>query len=174
MAYSTLNLGLTLTIPTNGTRNWGSTMLQTTWTKISQHGHSGSGDGNPIGTNGIANYSITKDKIKKDAGLFHYTTLLAPSGTAQTIDFANGSTQKMDLDAASGDVELTLSNAVAGVTYKLFTIQGAVARDITWPISVKWPQGQKPILTQTENGVDIVHLYYDGVNFYGEWNNDFQ
>lgn len=174
MAFTTLSLGLTLTIPTTGTRNWGQTMLQTTWTKISQHDHTGSGNGNQLGANSYSNYSIAKDKLKKDAGLFQFATLLAPVGTTQTADWANGSTQKLDLDGASGDVTLTLNNPVEGVTYKLIVLQGATPRDLIWPASVKWPQGQKPILTQTNNAIDKIELYWDGTNYLGDWNTDYQ
>lgn len=59
MAYTTLNLGLQLTIPTSGTRNWASTLYSTTWTKISQHRHTGSGDGNQMVTASYSNLSVT-------------------------------------------------------------------------------------------------------------------
>ncbi len=173
MAFTTLNLGLTLTIPTVGTRNWGATLLSTTWTKISQHAHTGSGDGTQLGTNSFSNYSVTKDKLKKDAGLFQYATLVAPVIDTHTIDFANGSIQKIDLENTGGDLTLTLSNPVQGVVYKLITLQGATPRDIIWPASVLWPQGQKPILTQTENAVDKIQLYFDGTNYLGDWNTDY-
>lgn len=170
MAYTQLALGLTLTIPTNGTRNWGATLLQTTWTKISSHAHTGGGDGNQIPTAGIADHAISKDKISKNAGLFQYASTLAPAGTTQTLDWANGSTQKLDLGSASGDVTLTLSNPVIGVTYKIINIQGATPRDLIWPASVKWPQGQKPILSQTNDAIDKISLYWDGTNYLGDWN----
>lgn len=63
MAYTTLTLGLTLTLPTNGTRNWGTTLKNTTWTKISQHRHEGSGDGNQIRAAGLASDAVTTVKI---------------------------------------------------------------------------------------------------------------
>lgn len=173
MAFATLNLGLTLTIPTVGTRNWGQTMLQTTWTKISQHAHTGSGDGNPIGTSSISDFAITRDKLKKNLGLFPYATPLVPAGTSQAVDFNNGSIQTVDLGSATGDVTLTLANPQAGAVYRLFIIQATVLRDVLWPAAVKWPQGQKLILTQTDNAVDMVTLYYDGTSYYGEWQNDF-
>lgn len=173
MAFVTLNLGLTLTIPTVGTRNWGQTMLQTTWTKISQHAHTGSGDGNPIGTSGISDFAITRDKLKKNLGLYPYATPLAPAGGSQAIDFNNGSIQTLDLGSASGDVTVSLANPQAGAVYRLFVKQAAVPLDVIWPPEVKWPQGQKLILTQTDDAVDMVTLYYDGTSFYGEWQNDF-
>lgn len=170
MPYTQLTLGLTLTIPTVGTRNWGQTMLTTTWTKISQHAHTGSGDGAQLGTSAITDHAITRDKLAKNIGLFPYGTPSAPAGTTQTLDFANGSIQTLDLGSASGDLTLTLSNPVAGVKYRLHVIQGATPRDITWPASVKWANGQKPILSQTDDAIDVIDLYYDGTNYFGDWN----
>ncbi len=170
MPYSQLTLGLTLTIPTVGTRNWGQTMLSTTSTKISQHAHTGSGDGAQLGGTAITDFALTRDKIAKNVGLFPYATPSAPSGTSQTLDFANGSIQVLDLGSASGDVTLTLSNPVAGILYRLHVVQGATPRDITWPASVKWANGQKPILSQVDDAIDVVKLYYDGTNYFGDWN----
>lgn len=173
MAFTTLNLGLTLTIPSVGTRNWGQTMLQTTWTKISQHAHTGSGDGNPIGTSGISDFSITRDKLKKNLGLYPFATPLVPAGASQAVDFENGSIQLLDLGSASGDVTVSLANPQAGAVYRLFVKQALVPLDVVWPPAVKWPQGQKLILTQTDDAVDMVTLYYDGTVYYAEWQNDF-
>lgn len=169
MAYTQLTLGLTLTIPTAGTRNWGPTMQSTTWTKISQHAHTGSGDGAQLGTSAITDFAITKDKLAKTVGVFQKVSTLAPAGTTQTVDFTEGSIQKLDLGAASGNVTVTLSNAVAGVKYKLFVIQAASAKDIVWPASVKWANGQAPLLSSTEDAIDIIELYFDGTNFFGDW-----
>jgi len=169
MPFTTLNLGLELTIPTQGTTNWGVTLYNTTWTKISQHQHTGSGDGNKMVTASYTDYSVTAPKLAKNAGLFHYGTTLTPSGTTQTVDFANGSIQKIDLGSATGDVTLTLSNPTAGVLYKLLIVQGATPRDIVWPAAVKWANGQKALLSQAVGEIDKIELYYDGTNYFGDW-----
>lgn len=169
MAFTTLNLGLTLTIPTSGTLNWGPTLLSTTWTKISNHNHTGAGDGNQMVTGSYSDHSITPVKLAKNAGAFQYTTVLAPSGTTQTLDWVNGSIQTLDLGSASGDVTVTLNNPTTAVLYRIFVIQGATPRDIVWPASVKWPQGQNPILSQVDDAIDMVELYFDGTNYYGQW-----
>lgn len=46
MPYENLNLGIDLTLPTSGEENWGTTLKNTTWTKISRHDHTGGGGGN--------------------------------------------------------------------------------------------------------------------------------
>jgi hypothetical protein len=169
MPYTTLNLGLTLTLPTSGTRNWASTLYATTWTKISQHRHTGSGDGNQLITASYADASITSAKLVKHIAYGQAVAALTPSGTTQTVDLSLGNTQTINLGSASGNVTVGFSNQLAGGLYRLFLIQGAVARDIVWPASVKWPQGQVAILSTTNGAVDIVELYFDGTNYYADW-----
>lgn len=172
MAFTTLNLGLELTIPTNGTRNWGTNMFSTTWTKISQHQHTGSGDGAQMATGSLGANVVTTAKLSKNIGVTQAATL-TPAGTTQTIDFDLGNVQFLDLDTATGDVTLTLSNPAQGHRYWIYVKQAATPRDIIWPASVLFPQGQKLLLTQTDNATDMVELYYDGTNFFADWQLDF-
>lgn len=222
MGYQTLALGLTLTIPTAGTRNWAQTLYSTTWTKISNHDHTGSGNGAQLGTNSLLALSVTTAKLAdlavttikladlsvttikiadlnvttgKLADLAVTTIKLAddavtsaklasniafgqgavqsPSGTTQTLDFDTGNTQRLNLGLASGDVTLTLSNPQSGGLYRILIEQGAAARDIIWPASVKWPQGQKAILSTGNGDLDVVELYYDGAQYLADWQVDF-
>ena len=169
MPYTTLNLGLQLTIPTSGTRNWAATLYNTTWTKISNHKHTGSGDGAQLVTASYTDNSVTSAKLAKNIALAQALTL-TPSGTTQTVDFNNGNTQKVDLSSATGTVTLTLSNPQTGGLYRIFLIQGATPRSITWPATVKWPQGVAAILSTTNGSVDVCELYYDGSNYLSDWN----
>lgn len=169
MPYTTLNLGLQLTIPTSGTRNWASTLYNTTWTKISNHKHTGSGDGAQLVTASYTDLSVTSGKLAKNIALAQATTV-TPSGTTQTVNFNDGNNQKIDLGSASGNVTVTLSNPQTGALYRIFLIQGATARTITWPASVRWPQGVAAILSTANGAIDIVELYYDGTNYYADWN----
>lgn len=175
MPYESLNLGINLTLPTSGTTNWGQTLKQTTWTKISEHEHTGSGDGNQLVTASYSDFSVTIDKLAKNAGSYQYDTPLVPAppfGGSQTVDFANGSIQTLDLGLADANVTLTLSNPAKGATYKIWVIQGAIPRDLIFPGNVKWPQGQAPILTQTDDAIDLIELYYNGTDFLGQWQNN--
>lgn len=184
MPYTTLSLGLTLTIPTVGTRAWASTLYSTTWTKISNHTHQGNGDGNKmvtasytdlsVTTAKIANNAITKEKLSANLAYNQYSATLSPAGTTQTIDWNNGNIQKLSLAGASGDVTLTLNNPVSGAIYKLFVIQGASFKDLVYPASVKWPQGQIAILSTSASAVDIITFYYDGTNYYADWELDYK
>lgn len=174
MAFTTLNLGLTLTIPTNGTRNWGSTMFNTTWTKISAHDHSGGGNGSQLSLNSFPDNLITRDKLAKNLGIYPFATTLTPTGTTQTVDWTNGSIQRLSLASATGNVTLTITNPVAGVEYRLFIIQGATPRNVVWPAACLFPQDQEPILSTTSGYVDSVRLYFDGTNYFGDWENDYR
>jgi len=173
MAFTTINLGILLTIPTNGTRNWGTTMLNTTWTKISQHRHQGGGDGATIPTAGLSDNSVTTIKLFKNYG-YTQATPLVPVGTTQAVDFNLGNVQSLDLSSATGNVTLTLSNPAAGSSYLVWVTQGATFRDLVWPASVKWPQGQAPIMTATGAGtVDLITLFYTGTEYRGQWELNF-
>lgn len=163
MPFETLNLGLELTLPTSGTTNWGQTIKNTTWTKISSHDHSGGGNGSPVSTAGIVDNSITTAKLSKNYGYTQASTL-TPAGTTETLDFNNGNVQKIDLGSATGDVTLTLNNSATGSMYLILVVQGATPRDLIWPASVKWPQGQKLLLSQDDDAIDYVRMYFDGTN----------
>lgn len=104
----------------------------------------------------------------------HYTTTLSPSGTTQTINWSNGASQRLDLGSASGDVTVTLSNPIAGVTYRILVVQGATPRDVVWPAAVLWANGQKLLLSSTNDAIDKVELYYDGTNYFGDWDQGYQ
>ena len=162
MPYTTLNLGLELTIPTKGTTNWDSVLLNTTWTKISEHKHTGGGDGNKIPSEGLAtNLGFTQ------------AATVTPTGTSQTLDFNLGNIQSVDLGSATGDVTFTLANPNQGSFYTIIIEQGATPRDVIWPSAVKWPGGQKPILSTTNGAKDKVRLYYDGTDYFGDWDLDY-
>ena len=93
---------------------------------------------------------------------------VTPSGTTQTVDFNAGESITIDLNSATGDVTLTLSNAKEGASYLIKAIQGATSRDLIWPASVKWDIcGGTPVVPTTEDYELIVSLYYDGAKFYG-------
>lgn len=63
-ADETLTSGLTLTIPSQGSRNWGATFKNSFAQKISEHDHTGSGKGLQISTNAIAANAVTAAKLR--------------------------------------------------------------------------------------------------------------
>ena len=91
---------------------------------------------------------------------------------AATFDLVSGNVASIDLEAATGNVTLTLSNPPASGTYGealLVITQGTTPYDIIWPGSVTWQGGSAPGLAQLNNVVDIVHLQTvnGGANWYG-------
>ena len=164
MPFETLNLGIDLTLPTSGTNNWGVTLKNTTWTNISSHDHTGSGAGVKLTGSSMTDNSVTGLQLSKNLNLTQATTLV-PVGTVETVDWDNGNIQEVDLGSATGNVTLTLSNPIKGASYLLFLIQGATARTVIWPASVKWPQGQEAILSTVNTSVDYIEFYYDGADY---------
>ena len=92
------------------------------------------------------------------------------TGTSKTIDWVNGQNQKL---ALTGNVTLTFSNPVAGMTAKLKIIGpgSAPAYAITWP-TIKWVGGSAPTLSGVGK-TDIVTLYFDGTSYWGTIGNNF-
>lgn len=105
-------------------------------------------------------------KLPGNIALTQFTTLV-PTGTTQTVTWANGSSQAIDLGSATGNVTLTLTGPLAGARYKIKVVQGAVARNLIWPAAVKWSAGVAPVITVTASAIDLIELYYDGTNYLG-------
>jgi hypothetical protein len=105
-----------------------------------------------------------------EAGTFTngYTeeTVTANTGTAYTIDLANGSVQYLTL---TGNVTYTFPTPVAGKSFILIQKQdGTGSRTVTWPASVDWPSATAPTLTSTANRVDkFIFTAIDGSNWLG-------
>lgn len=167
MGYQTITLGLTLTVPTAGTKNWSQSALVGAWEKISAHDHTGSGNGEKLTGASIApNFALVQASLQTITG----------ASPSLTVDFANGNIHLIDLTGASGTVSVTLANPTAGAEYKIFIRQPSTALTFSWPIApaalIKWPQGQALIpTTGTSGAVDSVTLYYNSLNtvYYADW-----
>ena len=104
-----------------------------------------------------------------EAGTFTngYTeeTVTANTGTAYTIDLANGSVQILTL---TGNVTYTFPTATAGRSFLLIEKQDATgSRTVTWPAAVKWPSGTAPTITSTASRSDLFGFTADGTNWIG-------
>lgn len=87
------------------------------------------------------------------------------SGAADTIDWTKGNKQKSKL---TNNCTFTFTAPGGQCNLILKLIQDDTgSRTVTWPASVKWPQGNAPTLTTDADAVDIVAFYYDGVSYYG-------
>lgn len=159
MPYESITDGLTITVPTSSTQNWGTQLKNLAWKVISGHRHEGSGDGNKIRPQGLSDQ-------------FSTVQTLTPTGTSQTINFDLGGTVNLNLGSASGNVTLTLSNPKEGVLYSVKIIQGATVRALTWPAGVLWSGGVEPSTEQNINTTNVVWLRYDGVSYLTFWENE--
>jgi hypothetical protein len=171
MGYQTVELGLTLTIPTSGTRNWAATILTGAWQVISEHAHTGSGDGNQIPTAGLEDESVTTEKLAPAWGV-QKATAAVPAGTTVTLDMQSALVFPIDLGSASGNVTVTFLNPETGATYRIISTQGATPLEFVFG-GVLWENGEAPILSTGEDEIDIIELYYDGSTFYGRWSNNY-
>jgi hypothetical protein len=85
-----------------------------------------------------------------------------PTGTTQVIDFNTGNFQILDLDQATGTVDVSFTNILPGGSYAIKVIQGSsVARDISIT-GAKWAGGSVPVITATLSAIDIISIIYDG------------
>lgn len=164
MGYQTITQGLTLTVPTTSTKNWGQQLLTGAWNQISAHDHTGGGNGAQLTSASIApNFGLTQAGVQVIAGAGPHTLI---------INFNDGNIHLVDVSGAGSQViNVTLSNPVAGASYKIFFKNAASPPTINWPVSVKWPQSQSPIWTEVLNAVDSVTLYYESVAgvYYADW-----
>jgi hypothetical protein len=91
------------------------------------------------------------------------------SGTAITLNLANGNVQKLTL---TGNCTVTLTSPSSGTmrSLTLLVFQDATgSRTITWPASVKWGVAGAPTLTVTASKMDMISLFTvdGGTNWYG-------
>lgn len=84
------------------------------------------------------------------------------SGSAITINWANGDRQKVTISAAC---TISYSNAIAGQILNLEVIEnGTGGFAITLPTS-KWPNGAAGVFTTTANAKNILAVEYDGTDY---------
>lgn len=82
------------------------------------------------------------------------------------INWANGPFQQYTLGA---NCTVTFANPVSGGSYMLKLVQdGTGGRQITWPASVKWANGEAPTMSGASK-IDFVQMVYDGTYYYGNY-----
>jgi hypothetical protein len=90
-----------------------------------------------------------------------------------TIDWTRGNYQRMELNATPTVLTFMAPSGPCSVHLFLKQASGG-GKTVTWPITIKWPDGTAPILTATGSAVDVVTLVWDGVDYYGMWGPDFR
>ncbi|HKR81411.1 MAG TPA: hypothetical protein VJR27_00215 [Candidatus Saccharimonadales bacterium] len=91
------------------------------------------------------------------------------SGSAKTLDLANGNVQKLTL-TANCTITLTSPSSGAYRSLLIYVFQDATgSRTITWPASVKWGTAGAPTLTTTASKMDKILLdtVDGGTTWYG-------
>jgi hypothetical protein len=105
-------------------------------------------------------------------GAAYYDAIVTDSSSGGTtaIDWDTGNKHKTTLtenttvtfDAPGGPCNLILE-----------VVQDSTARTITWPATVKWPEGDPPTLSTGSGEIDIITFYYNGTTYYGGYLYDF-
>lgn len=173
MSFETISLGLTLVIPTSGQQNWAANIKANAWEKISSHDHTGSGSGAKIGAGAITDNSIGKTQLAKNFAFTQVSSVLSGVNPTAAIDFDNGHIHKFDFDTASGTVDVTVANPVEGGRYTILFVYGSNTVAINYPANFLFPQGQEPILPTDDNAIHKIEMYYDGTNYYCDWNREY-
>ena len=103
-----------------------------------------------------------------------YTIQTLTDGTTVTWNAANGNNGYLELTGTGRTLSIT--NPVAGQTYRVKIKQDNTGnRTITtWPTDVLWPSGNPPVLSTVPGSIDMVTFYYDGTNYYGNYNLAYQ
>ncbi len=87
------------------------------------------------------------------------------SGASKTLTFTGYTPQALTLTASC---TLTIAGTANGGTYLIKLTQGgAGSYTVTWPEAVKWPGGVAPTLTTDVGAIDVITLFSDGTNLYG-------
>lgn len=117
------------------------------------------------------NIYVSDSTTNADWQLIYSQQLIAyaPSGTTETLTLDKSFCHELELDSASGNITLTLSNPIPRQAYIIKIIQGVTARTVTWPGTVKWPGGTAPVISTTNNDEDLITLWWDGTSYYGNF-----
>jgi hypothetical protein len=92
------------------------------------------------------------------------TLYTANTGTAITIDLANGTVQNLTL---TGNATITMPTAVAGKSFVIILSQDATgSRTVTWS-TVSWPSATAPTVTSTASKRDIFSFFSNGSSWFG-------
>jgi hypothetical protein len=96
-----------------------------------------------------------------------------------TFNCDNGNSMVLDLTNATANIILTFTNMQSGGTYFLKVIQKSanfvdIGTYIVSGGSVKWPGGTAPTITTSPFAIDTIVFYYDGINLFGNYAQDYQ
>jgi len=107
------------------------------------------------------------------ATVFNPTVQTLSDGATITWTVANGGNAKVTL-AGTGRI-LAIPDPTAGYTYTIEITQGSGGSKTitTWPTGTTWATGTAPTLSTTAGDIDVVVLYYNGTNYRGTYQLDY-
>lgn len=110
--------------------------------------------------------SLTGSNFQITAGQSWNTIKSNGNSTANvTIDFNAGNIQSYTLNA---NTTFSFSNGKSGATYIVILTQGLSSFTASFA-SAKWSGGVPPVVTSTNNAVDVFTFLCDGTNYYGSY-----
>lgn len=106
-------------------------------------------------------------------GYIHGAETTASPGAAFTVDWTVKQVQRVTITGTTLDI--TFTNPAGPARLLLVVVQGDGDDTIDWTneADIKWPGGVAPVLSLGAADVDIVSFYFDGTNYYGVANYDF-
>lgn len=90
-----------------------------------------------------------------------------PTGSTETFDFRFGDSIRLDLSLASGDLEPSFLNPVAGRSYTILVKQGATPRALILPAGTVLANGSTDPWTSPASSTRLLKLYFDGALWRG-------
>lgn len=118
----------------------------------------------PSGSTGTGVQLTTPTLTNPTVTNYVETLFSANTGTALTVNLANGTVQRLTL---TGNATITMPTAVAGKSFIIMLRQDATgSRSVTWS-TVVWPGGTAPTITGTANKMDMFSFFSDGTSWFG-------
>ncbi len=101
-------------------------------------------------------------------------SMYVPDDEAVIVDFSLSNSHFLSLDSITTNCAIDFAGGVAGGTYVLKIQNHATsAKTVTWGGDILFPGGTPTEITDTAGAIDIVSVFYDGVNWYASLVQDF-
>lgn len=116
------------------------------------------------------NIAINATGNGKFTGQYYSVKFALTDGATIALNWNNSNCQSVVL---GGNRTFTFANPKSGARYAIeLTQDGTGSRTLTWP-TIRWAGGSAPTLTTTPNKTDIVFIYYDGTDYFGDITKNF-